>query len=78
VVDRGGLENRCTLAGTQGSNPCLSADITLTKEQTTENQYFQWFFLWGKKQENAPKSSLLGCLKGGHKKKQKSLPFMII
>ena len=27
VVDRGGLENRCTLAGTQGSNPCLSANI---------------------------------------------------
>lgn len=26
VVDRGGLENRCTLAGTQGSNPCLSAE----------------------------------------------------
>ena len=26
VVDRGGLENRCTLAGTQGSNPCLSAN----------------------------------------------------
>ncbi len=25
MVDRGGLENRCTLAGTQGSNPCLSA-----------------------------------------------------
>ena len=25
VVDRGGLENRCTLTGTQGSNPCLSA-----------------------------------------------------
>ncbi len=25
VVDWGGLENRCTLAGTQGSNPCLSA-----------------------------------------------------
>ncbi len=25
VVDRGGLENRCALAGTQGSNPCLSA-----------------------------------------------------
>ena len=25
VVDRDGLENRCTLAGTQGSNPCLSA-----------------------------------------------------
>ena len=25
VVDRGGLENRCALTGTQGSNPCLSA-----------------------------------------------------
>ena len=25
VVDRGGLENRYTLAGIQGSNPCLSA-----------------------------------------------------
>jgi hypothetical protein len=25
VVDRGGLENRCTLAGTVGSNPTLSA-----------------------------------------------------
>ena len=25
VVDRGGLENRCARAGTQGSNPCLSA-----------------------------------------------------
>ena len=26
VVDRDGLENRCTLTGTQGSNPCLSAE----------------------------------------------------
>ena len=25
MVDRDGLENRCTLTGTQGSNPCLSA-----------------------------------------------------
>ena len=25
VVERGGLENRCTLAGTVGSNPTLSA-----------------------------------------------------
>lgn len=25
AVDRDGLENRCTLTGTQGSNPCLSA-----------------------------------------------------
>lgn len=29
VVDRDGLENRCTLTGTQGSNPCLSADIKI-------------------------------------------------
>ncbi len=27
VVDRDGLENRCTLTGTQGSNPCLSANV---------------------------------------------------
>ena len=27
VVDRDGLENRCTLTGTQGSNPCLSAKV---------------------------------------------------
>lgn len=26
VVDRGGLENRCSLTGTQGSNPCPSAN----------------------------------------------------
>ncbi len=25
MVERGGLENRCALLGTQGSNPCLSA-----------------------------------------------------
>ena len=25
VVERGGLENRCTLAGTEGSNPSPSA-----------------------------------------------------
>ncbi len=29
VVDRDGLENRCTLTGTQGSNPCLSAKSSL-------------------------------------------------
>ncbi len=29
VVDRGGLENRCALAGTQGSNPCLSANVKI-------------------------------------------------
>ena len=26
AVERDGLENRCTLTGTQGSNPCLSAN----------------------------------------------------
>jgi hypothetical protein len=46
VVDRGGLENRCTLAGTQGSNPCLSATFILNKEQTTEINTFQWFFVF--------------------------------
>ncbi len=25
MVERGGLENRCALTRTQGSNPCLSA-----------------------------------------------------
>ena len=29
AVERDGLENRCTLSGTQGSNPCLSADIKI-------------------------------------------------
>ena len=27
VVDRGGLENRCTRLGTEGSNPSLSAKV---------------------------------------------------
>ncbi len=27
AVDRGGLENRCTLMGTEGSNPSLSANM---------------------------------------------------
>ena len=36
VVDRGGLENRCTLTGTQGSNPCLSANDA-ERQQTTRS-----------------------------------------
>ncbi len=36
VVDRDGLENRCTLTRTQGSNPCLSARKCLYK---TLSQY---------------------------------------
>ena len=35
VVDRDGLENRCTLTGTQGSNPCLSA-----KKQPLQAAFF--------------------------------------
>lgn len=41
VVERGGLENRCTLAGTQGSNPCLSANQTI---KTAANQKFTAVF----------------------------------
>jgi hypothetical protein len=33
AVDRGGLENRCTLMGTEGSNPSLSARSPLTDVQ---------------------------------------------
>ena len=29
MVERGGLENRCALAGTVGSNPTLSANISM-------------------------------------------------
>ena len=35
MVDRDGLENRCTLTGTQGSNPCLSAN---NKDKTAVSQ----------------------------------------
>jgi hypothetical protein len=31
AVDRGGLENRCTLMGTEGSNPSLSASVTIRR-----------------------------------------------
>ena len=33
VVDRDGLENRCTSNCTQGSNPCLSANLRRKKPQ---------------------------------------------
>ena len=35
VVDRDGLENRCTLTGTQGSNPCLSATFQKCRGHVT-------------------------------------------
>ncbi len=31
MVERGGLENRCTLAGTVGSNPTPSANLSSTE-----------------------------------------------
>ena len=40
VVDRGGLENRCSLTGTQGSNPCLSA------KKEAASQRLVAYFLW--------------------------------
>ena len=42
VVDRDGLENRCTLMGTQGSNPCLSATRgPLLEPQTVKTSDYQ-------------------------------------
>ena len=32
VVEWDGLENRCTLTGTQGSNPCLSAPFKASNQ----------------------------------------------
>jgi hypothetical protein len=39
VVDRGGLENRCTRKGTEGSNPSLSASTTGTRSRITLNTF---------------------------------------
>ena len=42
AVERGGLENRCSFLGTQGSNPCLSAVIiklTAFIKTTTDTKY---------------------------------------
>ena len=41
AVERDGLENRCTLTGTQGSNPCLSA----TEPQVVD----LWLCFYGKR-----------------------------
>ncbi len=49
MVDRGGLENRCSLTGTQGSNPCLSA--TPTDNQTLAKV---WGKKWGKNPRKMP------------------------
>ena len=39
AVEWGGLENRCTCKGTQGSNPCLSANQI---EWPPEGVIFSW------------------------------------
>ena len=42
VVERGGLENRCTCERTEGSNPSLSAndlDVTISDHPTLSNWY---------------------------------------
>ncbi len=36
MVERGGLENRCTLAGTEGSNPSPSAKYILISDSYVE------------------------------------------
>ena len=43
AVDRDGLENRCTLTGTQGSNPCLSANY---HHESAANQAFAADFIF--------------------------------
>ena len=46
AVDRDGLENRCTLTGTQGSNPCLSATYTLNQcIKYPKKSFFGYIFL---------------------------------
>ena len=40
AVDRGGLENRCTLMGTEGSNPSLSARPIPHRERASKAQAF--------------------------------------
>ena len=39
MVDRGGLENRCTFTGTVGSNPTLSAIELLADLERSPNWY---------------------------------------
>jgi putative endonuclease len=42
VVERGGLENRCTHSRTQGSNPCLSAVyyVYILQSQKDSSYYY--------------------------------------
>ena len=46
VVDRDGLENRCTLTGTQGSNPCLSANVPtyITRKKPVTIKFAGFYF----------------------------------
>ena len=40
MVDRGGLENRCTYSRTQGSNPCLSAYYAYILKSVKDSGYY--------------------------------------
>ena len=40
MAERDGLENRCTLTGTEGSNPSLSATETRKPQQVPSFSYF--------------------------------------
>ena len=51
VVDRGGLENRCSLTGTQGSNPCLSAETTKELQATLVALFSFYHYHWNEKSD---------------------------
>ncbi len=46
VVDRDGLENRCTLTGTEGSNPSLSAKYHRKMEKIPVSSLLAGIFLF--------------------------------
>ena len=48
MVETGGLENRCTLTGTGGSNPSLSAIQSAAQKIVTDNQILRASYYVGK------------------------------
>ena len=54
AVDRGGLENRCALMGTQGSNPCLSASSAIGNSSAWSGSAKQLRRLETRLQANVP------------------------
>lgn len=43
MVESGGLENRYTREGIQGSNPCLSVEFLLTDQSITKHEVTDYF-----------------------------------